>query len=75
MQIIQAKPLQNTINPVSQKGKMDFFGVKIGIHVRHKTFGDGVIRKFDNSSIVVSFGSAEKKFPFPQAFEDGFLIQ
>jgi len=52
---------------------MDFSGVKVGDHVIHNKFGDGIIIRIEHDLILVSFGKAEKRFQFPQAFENGFL--
>lgn len=47
--------------------------VKAGDPVEHKTFGEGTVKSVDDRYIIVQFGSSEKKFYFPQAFEKGFL--
>jgi DNA or RNA helicases of superfamily II len=74
-------PVQSTRSKLStgvaiqseKKEKMDLSGVKVGAKVMHKSFGDGVIKKFENDLIEISFGSAVKRFQFPQGFENGFL--
>ncbi|MCL2813336.1 MAG: GIY-YIG nuclease family protein [Oscillospiraceae bacterium] len=74
VQIAQPKPLPSVSTPpLPPKPKMDLSGVKVGAHLKHKTFGDGIVRMFESGLVVVSFGTAEKKFQFPQAFEGGFL--
>ncbi len=73
IQTVWPIPFSRTIPPTPQEAKMDLSGVKVGTHVKHKSFGDGIVRKFEHSLIVVTFGSAEKKFLFPNAFEGGFL--
>ena len=60
-------------NPSPQKPKVDLSGVGVGTLVRHKMFGDGTIISSESGLILVSFEEGEKKFQFPQAFEDGFL--
>ena len=54
--------------------KTDF----IGYTVYHSGWGEGVIEKFDSSSMVVHFiktnaGERSVKFQFPKSFADGFL--
>ena len=74
VQVVQSKPSPTvTTPPPPQKEKMDLPGVKVGANVKHKSFGDGIIISIESGMILVSFGKAEKKFQFPQAFENGFL--
>jgi len=56
-----------------QKVKFDLSGIKKGTAVKHKVFGNGIVRRFERDMILVSFGKEEKKFKFPAAFENGFL--
>ena len=42
------------------------------LKIKHKTFGEGTVMSMDGKYITVSFGSFEKKFVYPDAFE-GFL--
>lgn len=53
--------------------KADVSSVKVGVIVKHKAFGDGVVKSIDNSLITVEFGGIDKKFQFPGAFDQGFL--
>jgi hypothetical protein len=39
----------------------------------NKTFGNGIVRKFDGDIIAITFGTAEKMFLFPIAFINGFF--
>ena len=39
------------------------------IQVRHKSFGEGVVVEHLGKYITVDFGSAKKKFVYPDAFE------
>lgn len=39
----------------------------------HKAFGTGAVVNIQKGMIVISFGSEEKKFQFPGAFQQGFL--
>ncbi len=73
VQVVQPKQSSSAIPPTPHKVKMDLSGVKAGIAIKHKTFGDGVVKKIDSDRILVAFGKTEKMFPFPSAFEDGFL--
>lgn len=59
----------NSQKPASQTAP------KVGAHVRHKAFGDGVITYIDGPYIGVSFQKVgKKKFPVPDAFIKGFLM-
>jgi len=74
VQTSQFKPTPSiTAQPPPLKPRIDLSGVKVGTQIKHKTFGDGVIVSFERDLILVSFGKEEKKFQFPQAFENGFL--
>lgn len=51
----------------------------IGCKINHKSWGEGIVEKFDNSSLVAHFsktntGERSVGFQFPQAFVDGFLF-
>src|SRR5690606_25669539 len=35
----------------------------------HKTFGEGIIKQYDENYLVISFSQGEKKFVYPDAFE------
>ena len=52
---------------------MDLSGVKPGVAVIHKKFGDGSVMKIAGDKIYIAFGKAEKVFLFPSSFENGFL--
>ena len=57
---------------------MNLDGVGAGTAVLHRAFGEGVVLRIEESAtgnryIHVRFGSNEKSFGFPGAFEDGFL--
>ena len=39
------------------------------LKIKHKTFGEGTVASFDGKYITASFGSFEKKFVYPDAFE------
>lgn len=53
--------------------KMDLSEVAVGATVKHKSFGDGKIIEIKNDLLTVRFANGEKRFQFPQAFENGFL--
>lgn len=40
-----------------------------GVSVDHKTFGEGIIKQYDENYLVISFSQGEKKFVYPDAFE------
>jgi hypothetical protein len=56
------------------KPTLDLSGVKAGATVKHKIFGEGKVLKLSEGILIVDFGVGQKKFQFPKAFEDGFLI-
>ena len=60
------------VTPAPKK-EVDLSLVKVGCQLRHKAFGMGVVNRIDHGVIVVAFGNAEKKFPFPGALLEGFL--
>lgn len=55
------------------KVKTDASKVKAGVSVRHKAFGTGRVKGIDRDVVVVTFNGLDKKFPFPGAFDNGFL--
>jgi hypothetical protein len=55
------------------KPKVDVSGVTVGVTVTHKTFGQGVVTEMKGDLISIKFTMGEKRFQFPQAFENGFL--
>lgn len=42
--------------------------------VRHRTYGEGTICSFADNIVAVKFGSAEKKFIYPDAFKDYLIL-
>lgn len=40
------------------------------LKIKHKTFGDGTVTMMDGKYMTASFGSVEKKFVYPDAFEN-----
>jgi hypothetical protein len=67
------KQLYDAAKTTEEKSMIDLSGVKQGVTVKHKSFGDGVVVKIAEDKIYVAFGKAEKMFMFPSAFENGFL--
>jgi molybdopterin-guanine dinucleotide biosynthesis protein len=57
----------------TRKPMIDVSGVRAGVMLMHKTFGEGKVIKVAEGKIIVAFGKAEKMFLFPGAFENGFL--
>jgi hypothetical protein len=41
--------------------------------VMHIRYGQGIVTSFNDSHITIQFNDSNKKFPFPGAFEAGFL--
>jgi hypothetical protein len=58
----------------AEKSKVDVTKVIAGAAVRHKAFGEGVVLEIKGEYITVEFGKASKRFMFPGAFENGFLM-
>lgn len=52
---------------------VDVSDIAPGVSVVHKAFGIGAVISIQKGMIVISFGSEEKKFQFPGAFQQGFL--
>ena len=52
---------------------VDVSDIAPGVSVVHKAFGIGAVVSIQKGMIVISFGSEEKKFQFPGAFQQGFL--
>ena len=52
---------------------VDVSDIAPGVSVVHKAFGTGTVVSIQKGMIVISFGSEEKKFQFPGAFQQGFL--
>ncbi|WP_273383113.1 GIY-YIG nuclease family protein [Enorma phocaeensis] len=44
-----------------------------GSTIRHKAFGTGTVKSISGDKITVFLGGKERAFPFPDAFEQGFL--
>ena len=65
---IAPKPVQK-----KEKPKINTSGVAVGVTVTHNTFGPGKVIQLDRDFIIVKFDQGEKKFEFPDAFENGFL--
>jgi hypothetical protein len=65
-------PKMNT--PAEEKvSSVRLANLKVGSLVNHNAFGSGTIAEIKNGYVVVSFGTATKKFMFPHAFNNGFL--
>lgn len=58
---------------VKPKSELDLSGATVGAAVRHKLFGAGEIIAISDKIVAVKFGTKEKNFEFPNAFENGFL--
>lgn len=50
-----------------------FASVQIGDKVFHRSFGEGIVEKIAESTMIVNFSGVEKKFQYPQALQNGFL--
>ncbi len=52
---------------------VDTTKIHTGTPVKHKAFGNGIVKSIEGTTIFVDFNGADKKFQFPGAFEQGFL--
>ena len=48
--------------------------IKKGMKVRHRAFGEGIVQNISSGIIEIRFKEQIKKFKFPGAFLQGFLI-
>jgi len=55
------------------RSSVDYSAVSIGSQVLHAKFGTGKVCSIENAMITVDFSGGTKKFPFPDAIENGFL--
>lgn len=69
------KPAEKQVKKDEKNWTAILAKVTVGSTVKHKTFGDGIVLKFDAKMkyITVKFSVGEKRFPFPESFIDGFL--
>lgn len=67
------KPAMPTVPKKEEKPEVDVSGVIVGSTVKHKVFGDGKVLEITGSLITVKFEKGEKRFQFPDAFDNGFL--
>lgn len=49
--------------------------IRVGDAVKHKTFGLGVVKKFDGRYLTVSFDKDTKDFVFPDVFDSGIMTK
>lgn len=64
--------------PKKEPEKVDVSRVTSGMAVKHKAFGDGIVKELTSGMdgknyVIVLFGKDKRKFPFPAAFYQGFL--
>lgn len=67
-------PATTSIQLSIEKPKVDTSSVKLGSTVFHNTFGEGKVKALAGGFITVSFGKSEKRFMFPDALHNGYLI-
>lgn len=51
-----------------------YLDLEVGDVVMHRTFGEGMITSLDEKYICVMLSGRERKFKFPMAFEQGYLM-
>lgn len=73
--VADSKPVYGIRSVVKEeaKPKLDLSGIKIGSSVKHKKFGKGTVSGLNSKYIRVTFSVGEKRFMFPDAFNNGFL--
>ena len=59
--------------PPARPSRQQLDSIEVGDVVRHKAFGEGTVVSLDEGHIVVHLGGKDRMFPFPGAFEQGFL--
>ena len=62
-----------SFSPPAKPAPDEIEAVDVGDVVWHKAFGEGVVVSLDDTHIVVRLGGRDRMFPFPGAFEQGFL--
>jgi hypothetical protein len=65
---IVPEPVQKKVKP-----KVDTSDVAVGATLQHKIFGAGKVIELGGGMITVAFEQGQKRFEFPNAFENGFL--
>ena len=63
---------QEMDNQISNREAYDTASL-VGMTLRHKTFGDGVVTQIEGDRIEVDFTDRQVPFVLPTAFSDGFL--
>lgn len=73
---VKVLSVQNSSKEVQHlKSLKSTINARKGDRVRHKKFGDGVIKKISGSNMTISFGKDDKFFQYLGAFEQGFLLK
>jgi hypothetical protein len=65
---IAPEPVKKEVKPT-----VDTSGVAVGVTVQHIKFGTGKVIELKGEFITVDFEQGEKRFVFPDAFENGYL--
>ena len=66
-------PAAPSVAPPARPSRQQLDSIEVGDVVRHKAFGEGTVVSLDEGHIVVHLGGKDRMFPFPGAFEQGFL--
>lgn len=72
IKIILSEDAKNK-HTLSAKPEIDLSGIKVGIQVTHKEFGNGTVLSLDGDVLIVDFNSGEKKLLLSYSLEKGFL--
>ncbi len=72
--IEKTKPKMSLPDTTQKRIDIDIKKMVVGIKVKHKAFGEGIVVKYNDRLITVEFlDKVKRKFAFPGAFQDGFL--
>lgn len=66
-------PVAPSVAVSARPSRQQLDSIEVGDVVRHKAFGEGTVVSLDEGHIVVHLGGKDRMFPFPGAFEQGFL--
>ena len=70
----QTAPDAFVMHPQTRRtSDFDMSQVEPGTEVRHKVFGIGTVKEIQGAYIIVTFNGTDRKFRFPEGFDQGFL--
>ena len=69
----EAESIMLAAEPEEPKYVQPWESITTGTIVTHKSLGKGTVKAIDDQCIYVAFPDRERKFYYPQIFEDGYL--